>query len=222
MRTSAWVAGLALAGVLAGAAGVAAAEGRLDVRVQDGRLSVDLDRARAGDVLAAIAVAAELTVRLDQSLLGVPLTSRFEAVPLERGLRRLIAQLQTENFRIEYAAAAGAPRIVRVDILAASGERTVQEFRAGAPPGVASTVRLELDEEGVIPRGIRRQMEQGLTPGEQRRQAKTGRLPGSVTRVPEGLRLKMERGEPMPAGSAWKLERALQLEGAGATDGTRE
>ena len=207
---SAAIAALLLAGLL-GTAALAAEEpgaGRQGVRLEGGRLSVDLERAPAARVFRALAEQGGMLVRLDRSLLDVPLTTRFDDVPLERGLRRLIGLLQTENFTIEFL----GDRVERIEVLAATGPREAEEYRPAAAKAPEGEPVLPPLESGEIPKGVKKQMARGLSPGEQKVYARTGRLPRSAIEVPEGLRLKQERGEPMPAGAAWKLEQALRLQ----------
>ncbi|MBI4260977.1 MAG: hypothetical protein HY658_10465 [Actinobacteria bacterium] len=204
------IAALLLVGLL-GTAALAAEEpgtARQEVRIEGGRLSVELERAPAARVFRALAEQGGMLVRLDRSLLEVPLTTRFDDVPLDRGLRRLIRLLQTDNFTIEFL----GDRVERVEVLAATGPREAEEYRPAAAKAAEGEPALPPLESGGIPKGVRKQMERGLTPGQQRAYARTGRLPRDAIEVPEGLRLKKERGEPMPPGSAWKLEQALRLQ----------
>ncbi len=166
------------------------------VRVEGGLLSVALDRAPAGEVFGAIADQAKIVIRLDRTLLADPLTDRFEHLPPEQGLRRLIEHLWSQNFRIDFASEAGGePRVQRVEILAASGPQEVQTFSA------ASTDQ--------APNGGKNKKDRPLNPGERARFEKDGGPPG----VPKGLQRKAERGKPIPAGNAWRFERAAQILG---------
>ncbi len=58
------------------------------VRVEGGLLSIALDQAPAGEVFGAVADQGAIVIRLDRTLLAVPLTDRFERLSLEQGLRR--------------------------------------------------------------------------------------------------------------------------------------
>ncbi len=164
------------------------------VRVEAGLFSVTLDQAPAGEVLGAVADQGTIVIRLDRTLLAVPLTDRFERLPLEQGLRRLIGQLRSQNFRIDFAAKAGGePRVERVEILAASGPQEVQTFSAAGADRA--------------PNGGKK--DRPLNPGERGRFEREGGLPG----VPKGLQRKAEQGGGIPPGQAWRLERAAQILG---------
>jgi len=166
------------------------------VRVEAGLLSAALDQAPAGEVFSAVAQQGEIVLRLDRTLLDVPLTDHFERLPLEKGLRRLIEQLRSHNFRIDFAAEAGRePRIKRVEILAASGPRKVQTLSAATGTEQA-------------PNGVEKRDRQ-LNQGERVRFENNGGLPG----VPKGLQRKAERKGKIPPGNAWRFERAAQILG---------
>lgn len=164
------------------------------VRVEGGLLSVVLEQAPAGEVFGAIADQGRIVIRLDRTLLAAPLTARFDHLPLERGLRRLIDQLQSRNYRIDFAAEAGGePRVERVEILAASGPREVATFSAADNSDRARKAAEKLDRP--------------LNPGEQKRFEEKGGLPG----VPQGLQRKAERGGKIPPGNAWRFDRAAKI-----------
>ncbi len=170
------------------------ADHKWQVRVEGEVLSVVLEQAPAGEVFGAIADQGKIVIRLDRTLLAAPVTARFENLPLERGLRRLIDQLQSRNYRIDFATEAGGePRVEQVDILAASGPREVTTFSAGGSPDQAQ----ERAEKPYRP----------LNPGEQKRFEETGGLPGA----PHGLQRKAERGGKIPPGNAWRFERAAKI-----------
>lgn len=166
------------------------------VRVEGGLLSVALDGAPAGEVFGAIADQGKVVIRLDRTLLADPVTDRFDRLPLEQGLRRLIDRLRSRNFRIDFVAGAGGKaRVDQVTVLAASGPQEVQTFSA------ATDAEQKPNGDG--------KKDRPLNPGELRRFEKAGGLPG----VPPGLQRKAERGGKIPPGNAWRLERAAQLLG---------
>jgi len=111
------------------------------VRVEDGLLSVELESAPAQEVFRAIAEQGGFEVRLDRSLLRRLLTARFERLPLDKGLERLIGLLQTDNYWIEFL----GDRVERVEVLAATGLREVQDFRPApvAKPSEAAPIGRE-------------------------------------------------------------------------------
>jgi len=165
------------------------------VRVEAGLLSAALDRAPAGEVFSAVAQQGEIVLRLDRTLLDLPLTDHFERLPLEKGLRRLIEQLRSQNFRIDFAAEAGGEaRVKQVDIFAASGPQKVQTFSAASADQALNGVEKK---------------DRPLSQGEQVRFEKKGGLPG----VPKGLQRKAERKGKIPPGNAWRFERAAQVLG---------
>lgn len=165
------------------------------VRVEEGQFSVALDQAPAGEVFGAVADQAMIVLRLDQTLLAVPLTDHFERLSLEQGLRRLIDQIRSQNFRIDFAAEAGGePRIKQVDIFAASGPREVQTFPAASADQALNGVEKK---------------DRPLNQGERARFEKNGGLPG----VPKGLQRNAERKGKIPPGNAWRFERAAQILG---------
>ena len=166
------------------------------VRMEAGLLSASLNRVPADEVFGAIAEQGKLVIQLDRTLLTVPLTDRFERLPLEQGLRRLIGLLQSQNFRIDFVGQPGGePRVERVEILAASGPQEVQTFSAARADQAAN--------------GGKGKKDRPLNPGEQRRFEENGGFPG----VPKGLQRKAERGGRMPPGNGWRFERAAQILG---------
>ena len=168
-----------------------------EIRVEEGLLSVSLDRALAGQVFQTIAQRGKILIQLDETLLKVPLTEEFEQVPLEEGLRRLIGQFQIQNFAMGYVAEpAGGRRLASVEILAPGGQGAVREFGKRAAPGVPQ----EGDE---LSKGQLIQRDRGLKPGAQKHFEKTGELP---TRVPVGIELRKERGDRMPGNWSWKYD----------------
>jgi hypothetical protein len=165
------------------------------VRVEAGLFSVALDQAPAGEVFSAVADQGKIVLQLDRTLLAVPLTDRFERLSLEQGLRRLIDQLRSQNFRIDFAAGAGGePRVKRVDIFAASGPGKFQTFSAASADQTLNGVEKK---------------DRPLNQGERARFEKNGGLPG----VPKGLQRKAERKGKIPPGNAWRFERAAQILG---------
>jgi hypothetical protein len=173
------------------------------VRLEGGLLSVALDGAPADEVFGAIAEQGKLVIQLDRALLATPLSDRFEALTLEQGLRRLIDQLQSHNFRIDFVGEPGGePRVERVEILAASGAQEVKTFSAARNRGLATQGSAAQNRP--------------LNPGERARFEKDGGLPG----VPKGLQRKAERGGKIPPGNAWRLERASQILGPGTESKT--
>jgi len=190
----------ALAGFIPGAEGIS--EGR-EIEVEEGMLSVRLDRVPAGEVFHAIAREGGIAISLHESLAEIPLTAEFKALSLEEGLRRLISQLRTDNFLMSYDEEDGRPELAGVDILAPGGE--------GAARGLSDEKVAIAAEEKKIPKGVQKQMERGLNPGQKKRYERTGQLPRSAQHVPEGLLRKMERGEPIPPGARIRLERVLNF-----------
>jgi len=220
---------LVLVGSLASraeAAGQAAKE--REVQVDGWLLSVALDQIPVGEVFRIISEKRKIVVLISQSLVDVPVSEEFEKLPLDEGLRRLIAKLPNENFLMVYHTdLSGERHLRRVHILDSSSPQ-VQEFPANTlventTAGSKQDLPMLVEEESAagseaqvekIPKGIQKQMERGLTPGQRKQFERTGELPRSVTHVPEGLRRKMERGEPSPPGAQSKVERALQYSGA--------
>jgi len=221
---------LVLVGSLASraeAAGQAAKE--REVQVDGWLLSVALDQIPVGEVFRIISEKRKIVVLISQSLVDVPVSEEFEKLPLDEGLRRLIAKLPNENFLMVYHTdLSGERHLRRVHILDSSSPQ-VQEFPAntlvdntttGSKQDLPMLVEEELWPAGneaqveKIPKGIQKKMERGLTPGQRKQFERRGELPRSVTHVPEGLRHKMERGEPLPPGAQSKVELGLQYSGA--------
>lgn len=183
-----------------------------DIRVEGGTLTVNLDKAPAGQVFRTIAQKGKIGVRIDESLLKVPLTDEFEKLPLEQGLRRLISQFQSQNFAMGYVAdPAGGRRVVSLEILPPGGQQgTVQEFGKSA-----------VGAEGTkMSKGVQIQKERGLNPAQQKKFEQTGSLP---THIPEGIMLRKERGQYMPGGWSWKYdERSKNFENSKGSSSPQE
>lgn len=189
--------------------------------IDNGLLSVVLKRVPASEVFRVIAGKENLLIRLDGSLLKVLLTDEFERLPLEEGLIRLIGQLKTDNFLLGYVAEpGGGRRVVSAEILAKGSAGVVEEFGSQTFSSVNDRERPDKDDK-TIPKGRRMQIERGLNPGQQRRAERTGKMPASVTRIPEGVRLRMERGEDL-GGWQWKVDRALQAQATNGSSGPAE
>jgi hypothetical protein len=189
--------------------------------IDNGLLSVALESVPAREVFRAIAQKERLIIRLDEGLLKVPLTDQFERLPLEEGLRRLIRQLQTDNFLLGYVEdLAGGPRVVSAEILAKGSSGVVEQFGGQAAASARGPATVDKGDK-TIPRGRKMQIERGLNPGQQKHVERMGKMPGSVTRIPEGVTLRMERGEDL-GGWQWKVDRALKAQMADGSQGPAE
>ena len=199
-----------LVGGLYGAAeGQEAGSPKLEVQVEEGLVSVSLNEAPAGDVFQTIARKGKIVIRLSNTLLDVPLSEELEGLPLEKGLRRLIARLGNDYNVFKAYGTAGPDRELRLlslDILARGSPGAVQEFSARKGLGETQAKRIPKGEKR-IPKGLQEKMARGLPPGHQKILERTGKLPGEIKEIPEGLLRKLERGEPLPPGIQRKLDR---------------
>lgn len=181
---------------------------RRDIQVEGGVLSVALDQVPAKEVFEAIGQKGKIAILMDKSLFELPVTEEFDNVPLEEGLRRLIAQLQTGNFLISYLAGPGGERqVVKVEILAVGGATGGVELSS-------SPARDKPDdmEPLEIPKGIQKQITRGLNPAERKVYEQTGKLPRRLTDIPKGFQEKIERGEELAPGQRLRLERILRAQ----------
>ena len=179
--------------------------------IDNGLLSVALESVPAREVFRAIAQKERLIIRLDESLLKVPLTDGFENLSVEEGLIRLIRQLQTDNFLLGYVEApGGGRRVVSAEILVKGSSGVVKEF-GGQAAASARVPQGQSTDDKTIPKGIKMQMERGLNPGQQKHVERSGKMPRRVTQIPEGIMLRMERGEDL-GGWQWKVDRALKAQ----------
>jgi hypothetical protein len=74
---------------------------RVQVTVQQGRLSVDLREAEVGEVLAQISQQTGIPILVSPGA-GEPISVRFTGVALDQGLRRLL-QLASRSYAMRYA-----------------------------------------------------------------------------------------------------------------------
>ena len=81
--------GSALLVLYAASAAESSGPAAVRVAVRQGRLSVDLDRAPLGRVLAEVARQGGVMVFLDPSLENVEITARFRGLALDQGLKRI-------------------------------------------------------------------------------------------------------------------------------------
>jgi hypothetical protein len=72
------------------------------VRFADDKLSVDFESVPAKQALQAIGKAANVEIRAPESILAKKVTAKFEALPLERGIRRIARSLEVANSAVIY------------------------------------------------------------------------------------------------------------------------
>ena len=177
----------------------------------NGLLSVALKSVPASEVFRALAQKERLVIRLDETLLKVPLTDEFARLPLEEGLRRLIRQLQTDNFLLGYVEEpGGGHRVVSAEILVKGSSGAVKEFGSQTASSARGPSTADKGDK-TIPRGRKMQIDRGLNPGQQKYVERTGKMPPHLTQIPEGIQLRMERGEDL-GGWQWKVDRAQKAQ----------
>jgi hypothetical protein len=120
-----------------------AAEPRPDMAVHQGRLSVRLQDAELGDVLAAIARQAGITIRGDPRP-GRRVSTQFSGIPLNEGLRRLLRLASLSSTMVYAPSPTGAMVLTAVHVF--------EEVPGAAPrPQLAAEPHAEgnREEEGI-------------------------------------------------------------------------
>jgi hypothetical protein len=153
---------------------------RVQVAVQQGRLSVDLWEADLGDVLAQIRQKAGIPIIVSPNA-GKSISAQFTGVALEPGLRRLL-QLAAQSYAIRYAPGpAGVMVIQEVRVFGtapAEGPVPVVADRAGEDHGAeagqhfvealvqhhAASPAFAGEEESAVARRFREALERSLEP----------------------------------------------------------
>jgi hypothetical protein len=109
----------------------------LHVSIQDGRLSVNVKDQAFGDVIAAIANAADFDVDLSNDVFDMKLSTRFKNAGLERGIMRLLSLIDQRNYSIDYGPDGSIKRLEVFGDLS-SGQRSVS---GSEPPKSAPATR---------------------------------------------------------------------------------
>lgn len=126
----------------------------LNVVVQGGQLSVDLQEADMGEVLEQIGRQAGIRISSGPSS-GKKVTARFSDVELEEGIRRLLRSVSLSHIFMYASKPAGAVKISEVRVLGESKEATPY-------PSTLAEPRVQSDEQNI-----------GAPVGRGRRQAPT-------------------------------------------------
>jgi hypothetical protein len=106
----------------------------LDVRVHDGRLSVNVQKADLGEVLAQIGRQASIKISAGPSA-GKRVSARFAAVPLEEGIRRLVRLVSLSHLFL-YAPGPGGTVVLAEVRVWGEGKDTTPHQATITDPGV--------------------------------------------------------------------------------------
>jgi hypothetical protein len=130
---------LVLTGVLLLSLGTAWAEDRgaenrvvppFTVSVKDTTLSVKIENVPLGEVLKELTRQAHLEVYLGASSAEEKISARFDNLPFEEGIKRL---LRGKNYTLTYTRTAASPRVAEIRVIA-NGSGPITKIKLMRPP----------------------------------------------------------------------------------------